>query len=194
MKIAVFGGSFNPVHNGHVNLAETVHKTLGYDRIVFVPAFRSPFKDMPEGASNEDRIAMLKLALEGREWAIVETCEIERKDVSYTSDTVEFLTEKYRREGSLDGKLGLLIGADLAEGFSRWHSVEKLVAMTDIILARRNKDEKPSFDYDCIYVDNELYAGASSEIRAAVKNDIYLQSVLPDKVYEYILQRGLYGI
>lgn len=194
MKIAVFGGSFNPVHNGHVNLAETVHKTLGYDRIVFVPAFRSPFKDMPEGASNEDRIAMLKLALEGREWAIVETCEIERKDVSYTSDTVEFLTEKYKREGILDGKLGLLIGADLAEGFSRWHSVEKLVAMTDIILARRNKDEKPSFDYDCIYVDNELYAGASSEIRAAVKNDIYLQSVLPDKVYEYILQRGLYGI
>ena len=194
MKIAVFGGSFNPVHNGHVNLAETVHKMLGYDRIVFVPAFRSPFKDMPEGASNEDRIAMLKLALEGREWAIVETCEIERKDVSYTSDTVEFLTEKYKREGTLDGKLGLLIGADLAEGFSRWHSVEKLVEMTDIILARRNKDEKPSFDYDCIYVDNELYAGASSEIRAAVKNDIYLQSVLPDKVYEYILQRGLYGI
>ena len=194
MKIAVFGGSFNPVHNGHVNLAETVHKTLGYDRIVFVPAFRSPFKELPEGASNEDRIAMLKLALEGREWACIETCEIERKDVSYTSDTVEFLTEKYKSEGILDGKLGLLIGADLAEGFSRWHSVEKLVAMTDIILARRNKDEKPSFDYDCIYVDNELYAGASSEIRAAVKNDIYLQSVLPDKVYEYILQRGLYGI
>lgn len=194
MKIAVFGGSFNPVHNGHVNLAETVHKTLGYDRIVFVPAFRSPFKELPEGASNEDRIAMLKLALEGREWAWIETCEIERKDVSYTSDTIGFLTEKYRKEGILDGKLGLLIGADLAEGFSRWHCVEKLIAMTDIILARRNKDEKPSFAYDCIYVDNELYAGASSEIRAAVKNDIYLQSVLPDKVYEYILQRGLYGI
>ena len=141
MKIAMFGGSFNPVHNGHIELAKAVHEQAGYDKVLFVPAYHSPFKDLPSGASDEDRLCMLRLALEGFDWAFIEDCELKRGGVSYTYETVEFLVQKYTASGEYDekrdGKLGLVIGADLAAGFTRWHRAEELAAKVDIILARR---------------------------------------------------------
>ena len=141
MKIAMFGGSFNPVHNGHIELAKAVHEQAGYDKVLFVPAYHSPFKELPSGASDEDRLCMLRLALEGFDWAFIEDCELKRGGVSYTYETVEFLVQKYTASGEYDekrdGKLGLVIGADLAAGFTRWHRAEELAAKVDIILARR---------------------------------------------------------
>lgn len=141
MKIAMFGGSFNPVHNGHIELAKAVHEQAGYDKVLFVPAYHSPFKDLPSGASDEDRLCMLRLALEGFDWAFIEDCELKRGGVSYTYETVEFLVQKYTASGEYDekrdGKLGLVIGADLAAGFTHWHRAEELAAKVDIILARR---------------------------------------------------------
>lgn len=141
MKIAMFGGSFNPVHNGHIELAKAVHEQAGYDKVLFVPAYHSPFKELPSGASDEDRLCMLRLALEGFDWAFIEDCELKRGGVSYTYETVEFLMQKYAASGEYDekrdGKLGLVIGADLAAGFTRWHRAEELAAKVDIILARR---------------------------------------------------------
>ena len=137
----MFGGSFNPVHNGHIELAKAVHEQAGYDKVLFVPAYHSPFKDLPSGASDEDRLCMLRLALEGFDWAFIEDCELKRGGVSYTYETVEFLVQKYTASGEYDekrdGKLGLVIGADLAAGFTRWHRAEELAAKVDIILARR---------------------------------------------------------
>ena len=137
----MFGGSFNPVHNGHIELAKAVHEQAGYDKVLFVPAYHSPFKDMPSGASDDDRLCMLRLALNGFDWACIEDCELKRGGVSYTYDTVEFLTRKYAASGEFDekrdGKLGLVIGADLVEGFARWYRAEELAAKVDIILARR---------------------------------------------------------
>ena len=173
MKIAMFGGSFNPVHNGHIELAKAVHEQAGYDKVLFVPAYHSPFKDLPSGASDDDRLCMLRLALAGFDWACIEDCELRRGGVSYTYDTVEFLEQKYAASGEFDknrdGKLGLVIGADLVAGFTHWYRAEELAAKVDIILARRNLDtpcDKPEFAYYELkhpYVDV-----SSSEIRDAV--------------------------
>ena len=86
MRIAVFGGSFNPVHNGHIELAKAVHELAGYDKVLFVPAYHSPFKDMPTGATDDDRVRMLELALVGFPWASIEDCELIRGGMSYTYD------------------------------------------------------------------------------------------------------------
>ena len=148
MRIAVFGGSFNPVHNGHIELAKAVHEQAGYDKVLFVPAYHSPFKDLPSGASDEDRLCMLHLALDGFDWACIEDCELKRGGVSYTYETIEFLERKYTASGDSDekltGKLGLVIGADLVSGFSKWYRADELASKVDIVLARRKLDSDAS--------------------------------------------------
>ena len=145
MRIAVFGGSFNPVHNGHLKLAEAVRELAGYDRILFVPAYHSPFKALPSGATDDDRVRMLEIALAGKEWAVIEKCELSRGGMSYTYDTIEYLEQKYTASGELDvkrdGKLGLVIGADLVAGFANWYRASELASKVDIILARRTVTE-----------------------------------------------------
>ena len=230
MKIAMFGGSFNPVHNGHIELAKAVHEQAGYDKVLFVPAYHSPFKDMPSGASDDDRLCMLHLALDGFDWACIEDCELRRGGVSYTYDTVEFLTQKYAASGEFDekrdGKLGLVIGADLVRDFSKWHRAEELAAKVDIILARRNlyggdadsnrdKPHNPAPDVTArlqfahYELQNPYVDVSSSEIRAAVhaaaknatssssqesaqSSNFELQALVPERVCDYILERGLY--
>ncbi len=225
MKIALLGGSFNPVHKGHLALAESAVKLAGYDCVMFVPAYQSPFKQRcaagvisrkAESAvekerypvfSDEERIEMLRLAIKPYPWAALELCEIERGGVSYTIDTVRFLTEKYRKEGLLladghrafpDGKLGLIIGADLIEGFPRWKEAEALARETDIVLARRPDAIEPGnalnadFAYPHVSIMNELHDISSTEVRRRISNHEELSALIPDEICRYIKQRGVY--
>ncbi|MCR4940990.1 MAG: nicotinate (nicotinamide) nucleotide adenylyltransferase [Treponemataceae bacterium] len=196
MKIAMFGGSFNPVHNGHVRIAATVHEQAGYDKVLFVPAFHSPFKNMPSGATDEDRLNMLELAVSGFEWASVEDCEIKRGGVSYTYDTVSFLDEKFRVAGLLSGKLGLVIGEDLVEGFPRWYKASELAEKVDIILAKRSVaascTRKTVLPFVHLELENPYVDVSSSEVRDSMKERSRLRALVPEKVYEYILRRRLY--
>lgn len=192
----MFGGSFNPVHNGHLRLAEAVHKDAGYDKVLFVPAFHSPFKNMPSGATDEDRLRMLELALDGLEWASIEDCEIKRGGISYTYDTVTSLEKKYRESGMLSGKLGLVIGEDLVEGFPRWYRASELAEKVDIILARRSCNGsgqvKSSLPFIHYQLDNPYVDVSSSEIRDSVRGESCLEALVPESVCRYILERRLY--
>ncbi|MBQ0166662.1 MAG: nicotinate (nicotinamide) nucleotide adenylyltransferase [Treponema sp.] len=207
MKIALLGGSFNPVHKGHIALAESAVKLAGYDRVVFVPAYQSPFKSRcskgvvssPEEAgafalsfTDEERIEMLRLAIKPYPWAALELCEIERAGVSYTIDTVRFLTEKYKREGLLEGKLGIIIGADLIEGFHRWKEADALADEADIILARRPYALKADFAYPHVSIMNELFDISSTEVRRRIACHEEISALIPDEICRYIEQRGVY--
>ena len=135
MKIAVLGGSFNPIHVGHLALADDVCKTLGYDKVLFIPALNPPHKEMNDAASAKDRLGMVQAACEDDDRFEAEGCELERGGVSYTYDTICYLEEKYR--GQLEGKIGLIMGSDLLEKFHFWHRAEELAEKCDLILARR---------------------------------------------------------
>ena len=181
MRIAVFGGSFNPVHNGHLKLAEAVRELAGYDRILFVPAYHSPFKALPSGATDDDRVRMLELALAGKDWAVIEKCEISRGGMSYTYDTIEYLERKYTASGEFDkkrdGKLGLVIGTDLVAGFEKWYRAEELAAKVDIILARRTVTETPDSGEGC---DNPYEAAAPKNVATLPFAHIELQNPYVD--------------
>lgn len=225
MKIALLGGSFNPVHKGHIALAESAVKLAGYDRVVFVPAYQSPFKSRcskgvvssleEAGAAalsftDEERIEMLRLAIKPYPWAALELCEIERGGVSYTIDTVRFLTEKYKREGLLEGRLGIIIGADLIEGFHRWKEADAMAHEADIILARRpdalkadnaltaevasegEKSGEADFPYPHVSIMNEMYAISSTEVRRRIACHEEISTLIPDEICRYIEQRGVY--
>ena len=95
-RIGLFGGSFNPIHNGHLHLAQTARESLGLDQVVLIPANVSPFKQQnPDMASGADRLAMCRLAAETLPFCTVDGCELERAGVSYTVDTVRLFRNRY---------------------------------------------------------------------------------------------------
>lgn len=212
MKIAVFGGSFNPVHMGHLALADDVCLSLGYDKVLFVPAFIPPHKKMEVELPTQCRLEMLSLALEGDERFEVEDCEIVRGGTSYTYDTVEYIMKKYA--GTLEGKPGLIMGSDLFSGFHLWHRAGELSSMCDLILARRHEVRssnaaKGDFalaeadrDFDprneklfsrAFFLNNPFVDLSSGEIRERVRSGKSFRYLVGEKVFKYIVSRGLYG-
>lgn len=137
MKLAILGGSFNPVHKGHLFLAVQAAEEYGYERVLFIPAHEPPHKILSAGASDTDRLEMLKRALSeyGDNRFVIDDCELKRAGLSYTIDTVCDLEKRY--EGTLEGKIGLIIGSDLAADFSKWKKADLLAEKTDIVLGRR---------------------------------------------------------
>lgn len=195
MKIAVIGGSFNPVHIGHLALADEVRCTYGYDRILLIPAYAPPHKELSGGASVQDRLAMLNLASEGVSWLSVEPCEIDREGISWTIETLEYLLAS---RPELEGPPGLVIGADLAPGFSGWKRASDIARIARIILARRPPDyregltEPCEFPFPCDRLENPPLAISSSGIRERIASGKSWRYLVPDGVYRYIEEHGLY--
>jgi nicotinate-nucleotide adenylyltransferase len=139
LKIALLGGSFNPVHKGHIFLAETVAEKLDYGLVILVPAYISPFKQGADGDGTErklraeERLARLLAAVEGKRRLTVDDCELCREGVSYTVDTVADIVERYRP----DGRPGLVIGDDLVADFPRWRHAAEIAERCDLIVADR---------------------------------------------------------
>ncbi len=213
MKIACLGGSFNPIHLGHLILAENVCCQLGYDKVLFIPAAIPPHKQMAVEVSAQDRLNMINLAIEGDDRFASESCEIDRQGVSYTFDTVRFLQEKYKNV--LDGKIGWIIGNDLVTDFNKWYRVDELTQIADIIVAYRPDDKtlikeaenKPVGKFgtgeDCLTLETFPYPYkkvlnpdvliSSSQVRQAVKSHGAFKYLVGEKVFDYILKGHLYG-
>ena len=191
MRLAVLGGSYNPIHIGHLMLADAVALRYGYDTIVFVPAFLSPFKDGHSGCTAEDRLAMVKLAIADNPAFYCEPCEIQRQGVSYTIDTLKFLKKKFPQ---CEGKIGLIIGDDLLEGFSGWREAEYIPDYADIIVGNRIIDRYSTSagKVPHLRVDNALLPVSSSGIRAAIKEKKSWRYLVPSAVYSYIKEHKLY--
>lgn len=198
MRLAMLGGSFNPIHIGHLLLADEVCHRLGYDKVLFVPVNIPPHKELAEGASSQQRLEMIQLAIAGNPRFAVETCELERGGISYTYDTIQYLRKKY--EGQLEGKLGLIMGDDLVEGFEEWGHYQELPSLADIVLARRicwDGTQRKDFPYIHVELENGILPVSSSQIRAAgaagCGKGPSWRYLVPESVYRYIIERKLYG-
>ena len=212
MKLAVLGGSYNPIHIGHLMLADTVCRSCGYDTIAFVPAFLSPFKRGHAGCTVEDRIAMVEHAVADNPAFYCEPCEVTRQGVSYTIDTLRFLTQKYPQR---DGKIGLIIGDDLLGGLDTWHEAVSLDDYADIIVGNRvivpqencptavGAETKGAVDsittvgttaggIPYIRLQNALLPVSSSGIRTAIAEKKSWRYLVPPAVYSYIKEHQLY--
>jgi len=187
LKFAVLGGSFNPVHNGHIKLAEAALEA-GYDRVIFVPVRQSPFKGRSQQNNAEDRLEMLLASLCGRRAFTVDACEIKRQGVSYTIDTISDIKERYTPEG----KPGLIFGDDICRDFSKWERAAELAALADINIARRNPGAAP-FPFAHKLLNNERYTASSSGIRAMIAQGGEWESFVPKGAARIIKARGFYG-
>lgn len=195
MRLAMLGGSFNPIHIGHLLLADEVCHRLAYDKVLFVPVNLPPHKELADGATSEQRLEMVRLSIAGNSRFGVDTCELERGGISYTYDTISCLKGKYA--GQLEGKIGLIMGDDLVEGFEEWGHYQELPELADIILARRicwDGTVRKEFPYRHIELDNGILPVSSSQIRRARNGDGgSWRYLVPESVYRYIIQGNLYG-
>ncbi|WP_294430791.1 nicotinate (nicotinamide) nucleotide adenylyltransferase [uncultured Treponema sp.] len=214
MKIAVLGGSFNPIHIGHLILADSVCRSLGYEKILFVPTANPPHKEMACEVSAMDRLEMVKLAVSDDERFEAEACEVERGGISYTWDTICYLEEKYA--GILTGKIGLIFGEDLIADYDKWYKASELAQKADLILACRPKDSdlkaeflnspagafgkspmtgvnRENFPYPHRIVENPKIEISSSEIRQKVAEGGAWRYLVNTSVFNYIKERNLYA-
>ena len=196
MKLGIFGGSFNPVHYGHFFLADTAISMLKLDRVVIVPAFRSPFKIEAEGMEGgaNDRLEMLAAAVAGDSRIAIDDCEIRRGGVSYTVDTIEDIIARYMP----DGKPSLIIGDDLAADFPKWRDSNKIMELADIVVVRRKKpafgDAKVNlYPFAHTLLDNDIMDISSQMIRHKIKNGMDWRSLVPAGARVIIEDRRLYG-
>lgn len=198
MRIGIFGGAFNPVHNGHLNLAETFFEDLRLDKLLLIPTAKPPHKSDEGLLSGEDRVNMLRLALENKPYEI-STIEFECKDKSYTYNTLLELKKLYP-----DSEFFLIIGADQFIHFDKWYRYSDILDMVTLCTsARENEEEKQLIIKSAkrLGIKDRFYMSSravirvsSSEIREKIKNGSDVSSLLPKKVFDYISEKGLYRV
>ena len=189
MRAVIFGGTFNPVHYGHLFLAEEVRSAFGYDAAILVPNNQPVHKDPAPVVPAAHRLEMLRRAVKGfAEFVVVES-EIKRGGPSYSIETVEELVEKF----ALAEKPGFLIGDDLVEGFPSWKNAQRLSQMVDLFVARRTLAAPVLLEYPHHVVSNTILPISSSEIRRRISEGRTVRFLLPDAVLDYIKANKLYG-
>lgn len=188
MRTALFGGSFDPVHIGHLFIAEEVRLTLKFDRVLFVPARQSPLKRKLPGATNEQRLEMLRLAIEGREDFAIAEVELGRRGPSYTIDTIRELQDA----GDIGEHPGLIIGDDLTSTFAQWKEYEELRRVVRIIVAKREGLIADDSLGEYEVVDNAVIPVSSSQIRERARRGRAFRYLVPEPVYQFIETNGIY--
>jgi nicotinate-nucleotide adenylyltransferase len=189
MKAAILGGTFNPVHHGHLFLAEEVCAQLGYDAVIFVPAFLPVHKDASSVIPAHHRLAMLRLALQANPRFLIDAGELERGGPSYSIDSVPGLISRH----DIEGRPGFVIGDDLAAGFPAWKRPGDLASIVDLIVARRTLAGPLHLEYPHRTVTNTILPISSSEIRRRIAEGGAVRYLLPDDVLAYIRDNTLYG-
>ena len=182
-KIAIYGGTFDPVHHAHLILAREAIETLGLDKVILVPAATSPLKKAAPVAKGEVRLEMLQAAIKGDPKFEVDECELLRPPPSYTIDTVE---EIRRRE--CDVSIYCLIGEDNVQQLPRWHRFAELEKIVRVVVLDRS-GQQPSHSYTLIRRRIDISA---TEIRRRVAKQESIRYLVPDSVAEIIQREKLY--
>ena len=182
-QVGILGGNFNPVHNAHLVVADQVRQQLCLDQVLYEP----PHVDKKSTIDEKHRLKMLKLAIEGIEGLGIETIELERKGISYTYDTMKFLTEKHP-----DTDYYFIIGADMVDYLPKWHRIDELVDLVQFVGVQRPR-YKAGTSYPVIWVDVPLMDISSSMVRDFLAQGRTPNFLLPKPVLDYIEKEGLYN-
>lgn len=190
-RIAFFGGSFDPVHLGHLQMARAAANHLRLHRVTFVPASRNPLKDEAPLAAAPHRLEMLRLAIQDDRAFSTWDGEIARAGPSYTLQSVEHLERVYP-----NSHLFWIIGTDQIPGLCRWRSMDKLVQKVGFILVRRPGHETmwPGIPGLVLYpVDNPVSPVSATEVRSKCRAGQSISGLVPPAVEAYIHRNGLYN-
>lgn len=188
MRIGILGGTFNPIHIGHLILADEAYAKLKLDKLVLVPAFMPPHKHIDVSIKPEDRLAMVRLAIEGNSVFEVSTFETESKAKSYSIDTLREFRSVYGDEA----ELYFITGSDSLKDLFSWKEISEIFKVSKFIVANRAGyplDKVPKEVERVVITPIEV---SSEDIRKRVREGRSIRYLVPDKVREYIFRHDLY--
>lgn len=198
-RIGIMGGTFDPVHNGHLLLGKQAYTEYNLDEIWYMPSHIPPHKKDRTITDAEDRIEMLHLALEDMPFSIVSEFEMKREGNTYTAHTLALLQEEYP-----DHRFYFIIGADSLFQIERWYHPEQVMALTTLLVsgreyegAERTMDEQiayltEKYGADIKRLHNEEIDIASADIRKRIAEGKSILKDVPERVADYINTHGLY--
>ena len=189
MKLGIFGGSFDPVHLGHLLVAQAAMEELGLDQLFFIPAAQSPFKPENKPAPDAARLQLLRLALAGKTQCEIDEQETRRGGISYTVDTLRDYAKKFS-----GAELFYLIGADNVPKLNEWREPAELARLAEFVAIPRPGG--PAAVFPAPFRGRRLrgfpFGVSSSEIRARVKASLTIDNLVPAAVAEAIRNGKLY--
>lgn len=198
MRIGIFGGTFSPVHNGHVSAAKSFMEQMWLDILFVIPTGTSPHKEMSGSADAYDRLRMCEAAFSGLDGVIVSDMEIRREGKSYTVDTLRQLYDP-------ENRLFLLCGTDMMLTLDKWRDADEIFKLCYPVYMRRENDEvitnliiKKNAEYKEKYgriatrITGDAVVVSSSEVREKIQNGEDISSLVPPAVEAYIKEKGLY--
>ena len=184
MKLGFYGGTFDPIHHGHLILAREAVEKLGLDRLFFIPNALSPHKQETQPAPDTLRAEMIRVAIEDEPRFDLEEMEINRSGVSYTIDTILALRERFGAKA----KFFYLVGEDNIAALSTWRRIDELQKMVTFVILCRSEHKTP-YSYQTIQRRIDI---SSTEIRKRIANGQSIRYLVPDKVHDLILSNDLY--
>lgn len=198
-KVGIMGGTFNPIHNGHLFLAEHAFEKSELDYILFMPSMNPPHKANMKIESAEHRIHMVKLAVENNPHFVLSDFELKRPGITYTSDTLMAL-----KKDDPDTQYYFIVGADSFMMMTQWMDPQSVFSLSTIIVGGREQysqvqlEEQASFlerEYKAkiILLDMPLMEISSEVIRERIENGKSIRYYVPDEVEAYIKENKLYG-
>lgn len=195
MKILLFGGSFDPIHIGHIEAAKKAIEKLNIDKVIFIPTNQTPLKSNNLVASNKDRYNMILRSIKDNKKLDVSDYEIKKQDVSYTYNTVKHFKQIYKED-----ELYFLIGTDRVKDLEKWYNIDKLKNLITFIFVPRNNENlkeiiaKNDFLKKINYVILELpiIEISSSHIREKLKKNKNIDDLIDKNCAKYIEELNLY--
>lgn len=200
-KIALFGGTFDPIHLGHTTVAAAAAEHIGADAVVFIPAKRSPLKNSVPQARGDDRLRMVNLAIAGNDKFSVSDCELRKPRPSYTLETVRRFQGRYGAAASIYW----LMGADAVDDLPNWHRVVELIDQCDLSVMYRAGYQTPDFArFTAVWgpqrvrklqrnvIPTPLVDMSSTQIRNELAAGRDVTDMLSPPVAEYIRKHNLY--
>jgi nicotinate-nucleotide adenylyltransferase len=186
-KIGIFGGTFDPPHFGHLLMANEVCFRLSLDEIWFMPNQQPPHKLKTSNTTNENRLQMIRRAIDSQPQFKMETIEFSRSGPSYTVDTIKILKDQFPED-----IFYFIIGADMIEYLPKWHRIDELIQLVQFVGVKRPGYNEAT-NYPIVYVEAPLIEISSKMIRNRIQNKKTIRYLLPEAVREYIKENHLYG-
>lgn len=192
MKLCVFCGTFNPIHKAHLMMAQYVLDNFGFDKILFIPAFKPPHKNYDIKIA-EHKFNMVELAIRSNPNFEISDIEYKRNGKSYTYLTILELYKQYK----IDGKINFIIGTDAFEKIETWYETDKLKELIDFIVFMR-ENETVDFEhlkqngYNFRFAQMDFIDISSTELRNKIKQKKPFNELVTKEVEEYITKNGLY--
>lgn len=195
-RIGIFGGSFNPIHNGHIHLIKCALNDFSLDRLILVPTALAPHKSSAEYVPAQHRLEMCRLAVSDIEKVQISSFEIDKGGKSYSIDTIEHFCEMYTSD-----ELFLLVGSDMLFSFDKWYCYEKILEKASLCAVSRHGDDIEKLEQcaeklrkfgQILISHSDSVPMSSSEIRHFINFGKDFSCYLPKKVVQYIKAHSLY--